>query len=248
MSGLLKRLLRARPALPPPETHYLSVGEQKVPVTVRRLRAAVRMTMRLDRTGNAVVLTLPPRVPLKEGLAFAVRESAAIASWLAKAQAARTSPAPDAPIPYRGMPHTVVHDPAIGRRVLAQDGELRVGGPAEQVSNRIRRWLREQALADLSERSWALATAHHLPLAKVSIGDARARWGSCSSDKSIRYSWRLILAPDWVRDEVVIHELAHLTHMNHSPAFWAEVARLGGHPSRSRRWLKQNAHNLHGVD
>lgn len=78
----------------------------------------------------------------------------------------------------------------------------------------------------------------------IRIGDQKTRWGSCSSDKTLSFSWRLVLAPPEVRDYVIIHELCHLTHMDHSPAFWAMVEGIDPDYKEHRKWLKDNADRL----
>ena len=80
---------------------------------------------------------------------------------------------------------------------------------------------------------------------EVRVGDYRSRWGSCAPDGTLAFSWRLVMAPDWVLDYVVAHEVAHLAHMDHSPAFWAVVARLVPDYPRHRRWLAANGAGLH---
>jgi predicted metal-dependent hydrolase len=81
---------------------------------------------------------------------------------------------------------------------------------------------------------------------RVSIGDPRARWGSCSASGDIRYSWRLILAPKEVREATVAHEVAHRLHMDHSPAFHAAVVKLlGRDPAPENRWLRAHGAALY---
>ncbi|MFM6852860.1 MAG: M48 family metallopeptidase, partial [Sphingopyxis sp.] len=145
--------------------------------------------------------------------------------------------------------------------------ELRVGGPAASIGPRVRRWLAAHALDIFSTANHTTAqrtimcTADqaappHGPtgraaapraLAGVAMGDPRSRWGSCSSTGRIRYNWRLIMAPDFVRHAIVAHEIAHLAHMNHGPQFYALVDALVGEDvhARSRGWLRQHGGALH---
>lgn len=78
----------------------------------------------------------------------------------------------------------------------------------------------------------------------IRIGDQKTRWGSCSSNKTLSFSWRLMLAPPRVLDYVVIHELCHLTHMDHSKEFWAMVASVDPDYKEHRQWLKDNGDTL----
>ena len=83
---------------------------------------------------------------------------------------------------------------------------------------------------------------------RIGVGDARSRWGSCSTGGDIRYSWRLILAPPEVRRATVAHEVAHRLHMNHGPDFHAAVAHLFGRdPAPERRWLREHGAALHAI-
>jgi predicted metal-dependent hydrolase len=86
------------------------------------------------------------------------------------------------------------------------------------------------------------------PFAKISLRDPRSRWGSCNSDGNLMFSWRLMLAPPEVLRYVVAHEVAHLRQMNHSKAFWLEVAGLMPEFEAPRRWLTQNGASLHRFD
>jgi len=81
--------------------------------------------------------------------------------------------------------------------------------------------------------------------ARLSLRDTRSRWGSCTSDGGLMYSWRLIMAPPEVLDYVAAHEVAHLAQMNHSPAFWAEVTKIYGDYAAPRNWLRANGSTLH---
>jgi predicted metal-dependent hydrolase len=83
---------------------------------------------------------------------------------------------------------------------------------------------------------------------RVGIGDPVSRWGSCSGSGTIRYSWRLILAPDFVRRATVAHEVAHLVHLDHGPDFHALVTRLlAEDPRPARTWLRRHGAALHRV-
>ncbi|MGW8189229.1 M48 family metallopeptidase [Sphingomonas hankookensis] len=126
------------------------------------------------------------------------------------------------------------------------DGELTCGGPSDQFPTRIERWLKREALRLLTEDTAHYAAKAGVTVAKVAIGDPKARWGSCSGDGTIRYSWRLLLVPGFVRRATVAHEVAHRVHMHHGPAFHALVAELfEGDPDDARRWLRAEGAALH---
>ncbi len=79
---------------------------------------------------------------------------------------------------------------------------------------------------------------------KITIRDQKTRWGSCSSNGTLSFNFRLMLAPPRVLDYVVVHELCHLTHMNHSREFWNMVESILPDYKEQKKWLKDNGHTL----
>jgi len=223
------------------------VGGVAMPVRVRRMARARNYRLTIDPAHGSLRLSIPARANLRKALGWAQEHEAWVQTQLA-----------GAPLPVRlcdgatflleGQPVTIVWDAKAPRRITLDGDTLRVGGAAESVGARLLRWLKVRARDVLEAETRALATSAKLPLTTVSIGDPKARWGSCSSSGAIRYSWRLILAPPEVRQSTVAHEVAHLAHMDHSPAFHAAHARLlGRDPAPSRRWLKEHGMSLHRV-
>ncbi len=210
-------------------------------------RAAVRrMNLRLDMRGRAVRLTLPRFVPLGPALKWVEEKR----DWVEAQLEKLPSPAPIVPgmmVPLGDELLSLDWAEAYSRRVVRHDDALRVGGPIEALPGRLTRWLKRQAVDQLEAESRAMAAQHGLPLTTVGVGDPASRWGSCSSTGAIRYSWRLILAPDFVLKATVAHELAHLKHMDHSPRFHGFMAELlGDDPKPARDWLKANGARLQG--
>ncbi|MDE6943319.1 MAG: M48 family metallopeptidase [Lachnospiraceae bacterium] len=79
---------------------------------------------------------------------------------------------------------------------------------------------------------------------RITIRDQKTRWGSCSARGTLSFNWRLMLAPPAILDYVVVHELCHLTHMNHSAAFWQAVESVYPDYRNARRWLKEHGQEL----
>ncbi len=122
--------------------------------------------------------------------------------------------------------------------------EIWVSGRAEHAPRRLIDFLKAEARKLFEIR--ALEFGAHLGVApaRIAVRDTASRWGSCSSARSLSFSWRLILAPDFVLDYVVAHEVAHLREMNHGPRFWAHVKTLVGEPGPPQRWLRTNGRDL----
>ncbi|KPL69504.1 metal-dependent hydrolase [Erythrobacter sp. SG61-1L] len=232
--------LRRAPADP-----RMELCGRQVPVTIRRHPTARRMTLRLAPDGSEVRLTLPRWGRTLDGLDFAASRR----DWL-EAQMARLPSAspPEAGglVLYRGEEVAIRwHEPARRRPVL-DDGMLLVGGPQDGVAARIRRWLEAEALHHLEADLAHYCAAAGKPAPPLRLSRAQRRWGSCASDGTIRINWRLIQAPDHVRRSVVAHEVAHLSHFDHSPAFHARLAELfEGDVKSANRWLKAHGRRLY---
>jgi predicted metal-dependent hydrolase len=104
----------------------------------------------------------------------------------------------------------------------------------------IEKHLRQLATRELAARTMELAGQHGLMVSRVTVRNQRSRWGSCSRRGTVSLNWRLIQTPAHVRDYIIFHELAHLTHMNHSNRFWQEVEGLCPGYAVAERWLKEH--------
>jgi predicted metal-dependent hydrolase len=217
------------------------------PLTLKVNPRARVMRLRVDPRTGAVLLTVPRRVSQRRALDWAAGQS----GWIETALADVPPPeriAAGSIVPLYGEPHRVDWQAGRPRRVAAEEDRLLVGGPEEGLEARILRWLRAHARDLLSDETAFFAARAGRRVARVSVGDPLSRWGSCSASGTIRYSWRLILAPAFVRRATVAHEVAHLTHMNHSPAFHALVAELlGEDPRPARLWLRREGAKLHRI-
>ena len=112
--------------------------------------------------------------------------------------------------------------------------------PQKNAKQRLVKWLKENAKRIFSTVTAETALRMGTMYKSVSITSARGRWGSCSGDNALHYSFRLIYAPKEVIEYVIVHELAHTLHKNHSKLFWAEVEKYVPDWKKKRAWLKQN--------
>ncbi len=203
--------------------------------------------LRVDRRTGEVVLTVPRRVSRRKALAWADGHR----DWI-EARLAEVAPAmplaPGTDLPLYGLPHRIDWSPDRQRTPRLEEGRVIVGGPVEGLEARLLRWLRRHALDTLVAETAEFAARAGVEVARIGIGDPLSRWGSCSASGGIRYSWRLILAPDWVRRATVAHEVAHRVHLNHGPDFHFLVeSLLGTDPKPARLWLRRNGPSLHRI-
>ncbi len=223
-------------------TEMLLQGDPPIPLVLRRSARARRISLRISQLDGRVTLTLPLRVPEREALAFAREKE----RWIRKHLSARDEDVDivsGARLPIGGILHEVL--PGKGRRVTFEEGRVCVPGAPERIGKRLGGHLKQIARARLAEASDHFAQRLGKDYAAITLRDTRSRWGSCTAQGRLMYSWRLILAPPEVLDYVAAHEVAHLAQMNHSPAFWAEVERIYGDYSRPRAWLRREGSSLH---
>ena len=127
-----------------------------------------------------------------------------------------------------------------GNKVGYDSENLRVFVPRVKARERLVKWLKENAKRILSEVTAKTASEMQVSYRSVSVTSAKSRWGSCTADNAVRYSFRLIYAPKDVVRYVVVHELAHTRYKNHSALFWREVERYEPRYRERRKWLKEN--------
>jgi predicted metal-dependent hydrolase len=229
----------------PSEAPSIQLGDRVLPVIVRRLAQARRMTLRLSPDGAEVRVSIPRWGRTADALAFADMRR----DWLAgqlEAIPSAAEPAHGENLPFRGELLRIEHEAKAARRPAVVDGTLRLGGTAESIPARLRRWLQAEARALLEADLADYCARAGQPVPSLALTNARRRWGSCAADGSIRINWRLVMAPDFVRRSVVAHEVAHLVHFDHSPRFHALLADLyEGDMDAANRWLKREGRGLY---
>lgn len=227
--------------VPPPEMLELPGGPAVL--EWRRSARARRVSLRIDPRGGAIVVTLPMRASRRAGMALVMSHT----DWLAD----RLAALPDAVrfidgaiIPIGGQPHRIRHEPTGRGGAFLHDGELIVSGNAEFLRRRTLDFLRKEASRRLAALVIEKSALAGLQARRITVKDTKSRWGSCASDGSLSFSWRLVMAPDYAQDYVAAHEVAHLRHMNHGPRFWALVDQLTEHKSAAIPWLRTEASRL----
>lgn len=213
---------------------------------VRHPRAR-RARLSIDPASGRAKLVLPKRAALKPLLAWAEEK----AGWLAEQRAKLPQARPfelGTIITVADEPLTIAWQEGRRRTLLREGDMLSCSGPVDTVPRRVEAWIKRVALEVLTRETTEFAAKAGVSVSRVTIGDPKGRWGSCASSGAIRYSWRLILAPGWVRRATVAHEVAHRVHMNHAPVFHALVADLlEADPMPARAWLRTHGAALHWV-
>ncbi|HWX50405.1 MAG TPA: SprT family zinc-dependent metalloprotease [Roseomonas sp.] len=226
-------LLRPTPEAPP----------LRCPLRWRISKRARRVSLRIDPVRGEVVITLPPGVGRRAGLALVRRHDGWVVSRL-RALAPPLRLAAGVAVPVGDVPHLIHHESSRHGPALLHDGRILVGGGEEALPRRVLALLRAEASLRIAPRAWRHAAALGVVPRGIRLKDPRSRWASCAVDGTLAFSWRLVMAPPWVLDYVVAHEVAHLREMNHSPRFWANLARLTPHRAAAHGWLRQHGPRL----
>lgn len=211
---------------------------------------ARRISIRIDSRAGEAVAVAPNERRLNEAVAFAASKG----GWIAERLEARPAGRPFAPgqtILLGGFETRLTASGNAAAARLTRDAYGAViisGGEGDAYARRVERLLRAEARRQLEARTEIHLTTLGQKPVRLSIGDPKSRWGSCSPhNRTIRYSWRVVMAPPGVLDYLAAHEVAHLVHADHSAAYWSVVARLVGDHKPYRRWLREHGPALHAA-
>ena len=222
----------------------LDIDGRAVPLKVRRNPRARRLIVRMDRSGEGIVVTVPATLGVDDGVALARRKAGWIAARLA-ALPPRVPFADGAVVPVLGTELEIRHQPGGRPPVQRAEGGIVVSGRPEHLARRLTDWLKGEARREIVGRAEAKAVQLDRTLGRITVRDTRSRWGSCSADGNLSFCWRLILAPEWVLDYVIAHEVAHLVVRDHGPRFWKTVASLVEDAATARSWLRRHGPALY---
>ncbi|MFC5756495.1 M48 family metallopeptidase [Rhizobium sp. GCM10022189] len=247
----LPKIRRTTKKPSPPEKRTLDVAGRPMPLTIKQHDRATRITLRIEPGGRALKMTVPKGLAAREVNAFLDRHQGWLLTKLAKFST-DTGLRDGGEILFRGVRHRIEHTGSLRglTEAVVVDGKavLRVSGMPEHIGRRIATFLKKEARADLERLSRLHAGSIKAPIRSISMKDTRSRWGSCSSEGNLSFSWRIVMAPPSVIDYLAAHEVAHLKEMNHGPHFWALCKRLCPHMEEAKSWLKRHGSQLHAID
>lgn len=233
-----------------PRKTWLDVDGEDVPVVISENPRSQRLTLRIQPGGSELRVSVPPRTPFREIDGFLQKHKNWVAARLSRMPKIQTIAAGEM-INLRGVPHKVVHMGSrrgVTKAVLEDDEfQIQVFGNEQYLPRRVLDFLKKQARADLLAAVEFHAARLGVKAKSISIRDSKTRWGSCSSNGTLSFSWRIILAPPEILDYLAAHEVAHLREMNHSDRFWKLVEETCSHTKPSRAWLKAHGAILHAL-
>jgi len=232
-----------------PEELTIDTGQRRLTVRLRRSIRARRLQIQVGHDGAEIVL--PRRGAVREAEQFLCERAkwvlAKISQFRAvRAEAEREAVLPDSAILLGGewMPLRVITGSGRGGSVRVEGGAVvlqSAGGAGAEVEGMMEDWLRRRGRERIVRCVERWSGAMGVGVGRIFIRDQRTRWASCSSAGNVSFSWRLVCAPPDVLNYIVVHELAHLVHMNHSRRFWRVVESHCGEIGRYRRWFHRQS-------
>jgi predicted metal-dependent hydrolase len=239
-----------KPAPSPVEEREHVVAGRTLPLRIVENDRARRLTLRIDAGGQGLRITVPPGLRRGEVEKFLHRHQGWLEQRLAKVPD-RPQVRPGIKLPLYGVPHMIVHEP--GKRGTVSVGSdengptLVIHGERVHLPRRLTDYLKREARREIG----ALVEKHTAKVGRkakaVRFKDTSSRWGSCTSDGNLSFSWRIMMAPRPVINYLVAHEVAHLKEMNHGPKFWKLCEELCPDTERCRAWLKKNGSALQAI-
>jgi predicted metal-dependent hydrolase len=239
----------SRAKVAPTQTEIETIDGRRFPVKLIVNPRARHVSVRIDPTRREAVATAPS----KRHLAHAARFAAERAGWIAH-ELARLPQGivlqPGALAPLRGVTHQLAYEHGRAAPRIEPGAPPRLIAPAPDAAlfeSRLLRFFKDQARADLTLRVAQHADTLGVRTTRLQVKELRSRWGSCSIDGVLSFSWRLVLAPPFVLDYLAAHETSHLKEMNHSRRFWAHVRKCMPDLERGRAWLHEHGGALHAI-
>lgn len=228
----------------------IQIDGAPLPVRVVENDRAKRLTLRIVPGGEALKVTAPGHVDDWEIDAFLERNKNWAAARLARLPQ-RTSLVENALIPFRGVDHRITSTGKLRGIVEAMEIEgepiIRVPGEEVAIGRKCLAYLKRQARADLDFVVARHASKIDVRPKSLRITDSTSRWGSCSSTRTLSFSWRIVMAPPPVLNYLAAHEVAHLIEMNHSSRFWDLTRELCPDVDVQKNWLKVHGAKLHAI-
>jgi predicted metal-dependent hydrolase len=227
-----------------------------VPFEYALVRSIRRRSISIE-ISNAKVLVRAPQFVAKTEIEKFLHEKSMWVQQKLRQQELQLSSAPDydfspgSTMPYLGEPLTlVVHKQPkadvvrYGNKLLVILSSRARASEQAQIKRLVCQWYQQQAHMLLQHKTDLAAAQLGVKCSGVALKATRSKWGHCTAKGAIQYNWQIMLAPEPVVDYLVAHEVSHLLHHNHSPAFWAVVEHLCPDFKKCRAWLKSHGASL----
>ena len=213
-------------------------------IKIRKSLTARRITLRACQVTGGLRITIPPNLKTSDLRNFINKNMNWVRSNLRKLSPS-VSVINGVIIPVKGKNRKILTDPNLKSSYLLKETELIIPNTKGPIQSHVKFVLKK-----IAEDYFRITCEHYagmlgVKFEKISMRDPKSRWGSCSSERKLMFSWRLIMAPSEIGSYVAAHEISHLLHMNHSRKFWTVVESIYPNYCDQRDWLRENGRGLH---
>ncbi len=220
---------------------------QTIDIILRSHPTAKRMRLRIDTKSGKGLVVMPKYCTQKKAIEFAQTN----ASWLL-GKISNVTPQiiieNNETISVFGKELTIKHQKKLRGITTKTDTEIQVFGEPELIGKNVTRFLKQEMQDYVFDVAMKYSGILNCPFTKIKIKDTSSRWGSCNSKGEISICWKLIFAPRPVLNYIIIHEVVHLKHFNHSEAFWETVKSLCPNYEKAQKWLKCNGATIQNTN
>lgn len=229
------------------ETRPQSLDNYEFLLVIKRSIQGKQIRLSIPKDGTKAILSLPKGVSVSKGMTFYGKSQAWVLKHLKMRQetVSATDFKTQGYVDFLSQKLLLNHVPFDKISPPRKDGNtLYIKGPEDQINWLVERWLKSQAQDFMEKTSREIALKLGVGISKITLKDMTSRWGSCSPDGKIAYSWRVIMAPQDVAFYLCVHEVCHRLEMNHSNRFWVHVQRFCPDYKNTRAWLKTHGKSL----
>ena len=212
-------------------------------IFIKRNKTTLSLRLSVNQKGK-VTLSVPLFYPMKKAQTFLTEHMDWIDEQLSQKSKQLNFKNGDS-LTILGKTLTISHSPTHKGGVQISDCFLLVGGQPEFLTRRIFDFIKKETYTYIDKNARIQADKLYLKINKITLKDTTSRWGSCSGKKNLNFSWRLGMAPLYVLDYIIAHEVSHLKEMNHGPNFWKTVSFLTDKRSEAEIWLRRNGKELY---
>lgn len=226
--------------------YFIDIGDTRLPIIITKRRTSRRLVVRYQPLKKSLSLTLPQATSIKQGLHFVNEKRGWIARQLLQYENA-PSFSDGGVIPIFGKDIKIEH---VGGRgtVTEAEGVLQIHGDIEFMARRVKKYLIGRLKSEIVMLAKNNAEKLGVKTGSITLRDTSSRWGSCSFDGNLSFSWRLVFAPYEVLAYVVAHEVTHIREHNHSPRFWNLLESIYPGYEAAENWLKKNGKSLYSYN
>lgn len=212
-------------------------------ITFTRKSKSKFIRLRIEKKTGTPIVSMPFFCPLDTAKTFAIAHIVWIKKHIESKPRQILFKDKDC-ISLLGQQVTICHRPSDRSGVRQEQAFLFVSGKVEHLHRRVTDFIKQQVKDYATIHAKSLALKQHKKIFAISVKDTTSRWGSCSTSVRLSFCWRLGLAPLFVLDYVIAHEVGHLTQMNHSWLFWQNVAQIAPESKKAEKWLKNHSKDL----